>query len=108
MDFKIPLLLVTLSYACVVFIMTSSTDASPLTDALEQEVAEELGLYKPRPDRRQDRLLASLQNSPKSQDYGFGMGFGKRSAVAAATSLDKRVTWRNTRKRLVELVAKNN
>nr|ASK86242.1 cholecystokinin 2 precursor [Ophionotus victoriae] len=101
MDFKIPLLLVTLSYACVIF-MTSSTDGIPLGDVFEQEVAEELGLYKPRPDRRQDRLLASLQNSGKSLDYGFGMGFGKRSP-----SLDRRATWRNTRQRLVELSGNN-
>ena len=67
MDFKIPLLLVTLSYACLIFM---TADALPLGEALDKEIAEELGLFKPVPDRR-ERLLASLSNPSKSMDYGF-------------------------------------
>ena len=103
MDFKIPLILVTLAYACVIF-MTS--DALPIEDVLEREMAEDLGLYKPLPDRRGDRLLASLANSGKSNDYGFGMGFGKRSSPLSSR---KGVSaWREAaRQRLMELNADN-
>lgn len=100
MDFKIPLLLVTLSYACLIFM---TADALPLGEALDKEIAEELGLFKPVPDRR-ERLLASLSNPSKSMDYGFGMDFGKRSSPFSRRG---KAAWRSARQRLLDLAAED-